>query len=128
MYHRHGNRTTIAHVLLRRENPTKNKYGTIVEQYYCVLRKRRASFPGTTTCPWKLSTRLYRITYGFPEQDAADAASCAPFGPSRITRPFPSSKHHKYNKHGYENALTRFKDEDLTTTLSPSTLCPVFFK
>ena len=37
-------------------------------------------------------------------------------------------KHRSYNKCGYESAPTRKKEEDLTTTLSPSSLRPVSFK
>ena len=37
-------------------------------------------------------------------------------------------KHHSYNKCGYESAPTRSKEEDLTTTLLPSSLRPVSFK
>ena len=37
-------------------------------------------------------------------------------------------KHHRHNKCGYESAPTQSKEEDLTTRLSLSSLCPVSFK
>ena len=89
----------------------------------CVPGKRRANFSATTTCPWKLGRRLYWNTYRFQKEDAANETSCAPFRPGRSSRPFPSSKHRKYNKHGYENALTQLKGEDFRVHLgvpSPS--------
>ena len=69
-----------------------------------------------------------RITYRFEEEDAEDGTSFAPSDPSRSTRQFPSSKHHKYNECGHESAPTQSKEEDLTTRLSPSSLRPVSFK
>ena len=62
----------------------------------------------------KTQGRLYGFTYRFPGGDAAIETSCAPFCPSKITRPSLSSKLHKYNIHGYKNALEQTRDEDLS--------------
>ena len=68
--------------------------------------------------------------YRFQEEGAADETLCSPFDSVGSTCPFPSSRHHKYNKDGYENALTQLKEEEevLTRRLSPSSLRPVSFK
>ena len=72
--------------------------------------------------------RMYATTYGFQEEAATNGSSFAPSDPGRRTRPFSSSKHHRHNKCGYENAPTRPKEEDITTTKSPSLLRPISFK
>ena len=74
--------------------------------------------------PMKTQGRGYRITYRFQEGDAPNEISCAPFRPSRSTRPSPASKHHKDNTHGRENAVLQSKEENLTTKLLPSSLRP----
>ena len=86
------------------------------------------NFPGTTTFPWKLIKRMYRTTYRFQKEDAADRNSIALSDRGRSTRPFRASKHHRSNKCGYEKALTRSKEEELTKRLSPSSLHHVSFK
>ena len=70
---------------------------------------------------------MYGTNYSFQEEDAADGISFEPSDQGRSTRQFVSSKHHKYNKRGYENAPTQSKEEDPTTRLSPSSLRPVSF-
>ena len=70
---------------------------------------------------------MYGTTYSFQEEDATYWTSCGPFDLNKSIRQFPSSKDHRYNKCGYEKALTRSKEEDLTTRLSPSSLPPVYF-
>ena len=74
------------------------------------------------------SAKMSGTTYRFQDRDAADGTSFAPSDPGRSTRPSPSSKHHKYNKSGYENTQTRSKQKDLTTRLSPSSLRNISFK
>ena len=64
------------------------------------LGKDEQSFSGTTTFAWKLSKRMYGTTYRFQEEETVDGTSSAPFDQGRITRQFPSSKHHSYNKCG----------------------------
>ena len=71
---------------------------------------------------------MYGTNYRFQEEDAADGISFEPSDQGRSTRRFVSSKHHKNNKRGYENAPTRSTEEDLTTRLSPSSLRPLSFK
>ena len=62
---------------------------------------------------------MYGTTYRFQEEDVADGTSSAPSDPGRNNCQFHSSKHHRYNERGYENALTRSKEEEFTTKLSP---------
>ena len=76
--------------------------------------------------PMNFSKRIYGATYRFQGEDAADETSFVPFDQGRSTRLFLFSKHQRYNKRG--NALTRSKEEDLTTRLSLSSLRPVSFK
>ena len=77
-----------------------------MEQYYCVPRKQRVNFSGTTTCPWNLNRITFENTYRFQEEDAADGTSSVPCDPGRSTRQFPPFKHHRHNKPGYKNALS----------------------
>ena len=72
--------------------------------------------------------KKYGTTRTFQEEDAAEGISSAPIDSGRSNRQIPSSKHHRYKKGVYENALTRFKEEDITTRLPPSSLHPVSFK
>ena len=76
----------------------------------------------------KTHQKMYGTPYRFQEEDAADGTSFAPSDPGRSTRQFPSSEHHRYSECWYENAPTRSKEEELTTTLSPSSLRPISFK
>ena len=74
------------------------------------------------------SVKMYGTTYRFQEEKAKDGTSFAPSDPGRSTPHFTSSKHHRYNKCGYQNAPTRSKEEELTTRLSTSSLRPISFK
>ena len=85
-------------------------------------------FPETLLRAHENSTEVSGATHRFQEEDAANEISWAPFGPSRSTRLFLFSEHHKYKKQGLENALIQSKEEELTTRLSPSSLSPVSFK
>ena len=105
-------------------NSTIKKYGTTVEQYLCVPKICCAFFPKPIRTQGKLKGRQYRNTWRFQEGDAVNEAPCAPFGPSRKTRPSPSSKHHKHNILGFEFALIQPKKEDHTHGLSPSFFVP----
>ena len=108
------------------ENKTWNLHGATL---VCSQEGGPARFPGATaTPPWKRN-KIPATTYRFQEEDAADGTSCALFGPCKNTRRFPSSEtEHSTINAGAENCTNRTKkEEDFTTRLSPSSLCPVSF-
>ena len=65
-------------------------------------------------------------TYIFQAACGKEGTSDGRAGLYRSTHPTPSSKHHKYNIHGYKT-VAKFKEEGHTTRLSLSFFHPVSF-